>query len=148
MRCPDCNKFVSYDEGTDPEINSEDLQINEDGISGVVTGEVRVVLPCAECGTELKEWNGEFEMEFEHECDGKNEIGEEEEKFEIEEVNASFSSRMEDKDRKGRQIKNHRYMKTYYGADITADIKCNKCGETITLEGHVEEQASGFDELV
>ncbi len=50
MRCPDCNKFVSFDEG-----NVDDVEADIDDESGTVTVSGRVVLPCAECGTELKE---------------------------------------------------------------------------------------------
>jgi hypothetical protein len=49
MRCPDCNKFVSFDEA-DPEVNDLDVSDN-----GSVTASVRIVNTCAECGTELKE---------------------------------------------------------------------------------------------
>lgn len=59
MRCPDCNKFVSYDESAEPEVN--DLQISE----GNVTGQVRVLLTCAECGTELKEANFDIDVSVE-----------------------------------------------------------------------------------
>jgi len=49
MRCPDCNKFVGFDEGQVDEIEAV---IDE---NGVVCVSGRIVLPCAECGTELKE---------------------------------------------------------------------------------------------
>lgn len=53
MRCPDCNKFVSYDESAEPEAM---LEVETDGTDeATVSGTVRVVLTCAECGTELKE---------------------------------------------------------------------------------------------
>jgi len=50
-RCPDCEKFVSLTPVEDPEWNTEP-EIDEDGC---VTGELRVVLECAECGEEMKE---------------------------------------------------------------------------------------------
>jgi hypothetical protein len=50
MRCPECSKFVAYDDGTDPEVDS--VEVDEDGN---VSGNVRIVLTCAECSTELKE---------------------------------------------------------------------------------------------
>lgn len=52
MRCPDCNKFVPFDEGDVDDIEAE---IDEDTGEVMISG--RVVLPCAECGTELKELN-------------------------------------------------------------------------------------------
>lgn len=50
MRCPDCNKFVAYDDSTEPEAS---LEASADGTG--VSGDVRVLLTCAECGCELKE---------------------------------------------------------------------------------------------
>lgn len=52
MRCPDCNKFVSYDDSNEPEADDADIDAE-----GHVTGTVRVYLTCAECGTDLKEAN-------------------------------------------------------------------------------------------
>jgi hypothetical protein len=46
MRCPDCNKFVSFDE---PEIEGDDPDI----VGTAVSGNVRIVLKCADCGGEL-----------------------------------------------------------------------------------------------
>lgn len=53
MRCPDCNKFVAYDTEQEPEVGDEDVT-GSDGLY-TVTAEVRRVLSCAECGTELKD---------------------------------------------------------------------------------------------
>ena len=61
MRCNDCGKFVSYDEGT-VEVQSVDLEGTQ------LTAEVRVALPCAECGTELKETILTLEAEVTHLC--------------------------------------------------------------------------------
>ena len=48
MRCPDCNKFVSYDE---PEVEVNSINVNGEA----VTASVRVALNCADCSTGLKE---------------------------------------------------------------------------------------------
>lgn len=50
-RCPDCNKFVSFEE-VEPEVNS--LEVDS---SGYVTAEIRIVNECADCSTELREAN-------------------------------------------------------------------------------------------
>ncbi len=50
MRCQDCNKFVAFDDG-----NVDDVEVELDEDAGTVTITGRVVLPCAECGAELKE---------------------------------------------------------------------------------------------
>lgn len=62
MRCPDCNKFVSL-EMQDPEVNVQ-LEIAPPDKDGTwvgadifhLSGEIRIVRACAECGTELKEY--------------------------------------------------------------------------------------------
>lgn len=56
MRCPDCQKFVSYDTDHDPEADDPEYS------NGVVTGSVRRELPCADCGTTLK--SASFDMEI------------------------------------------------------------------------------------
>ena len=63
MRCPDCARMVSFDE---PQATVEDEGISEDG---EVRVEVRLVLPCAECGAELKENTFSFEEHVEHPCE-------------------------------------------------------------------------------
>lgn len=153
MRCPDCNKFVSYDE---PEVECDGVDINGDSVSV----SVRVALNCAECGTTLKEATIEGECMIEHICKPVEErIGEtflpqseltfkeDEEQFEIEDEGiGEGTDRLETKDRNGKLIKNYRYMKKYYGFSISPEIRCRKCGEffSVTIEG--EEQASCFDE--
>jgi hypothetical protein len=57
-RCINCEKFVSLEPSEDPEWNS-DPEIDEDG---AVTGELRVVLNCAECGEEMKETTIELDI--------------------------------------------------------------------------------------
>ena len=82
MRCPDCNKMVSYGDPT-TEVNDEEISAQkEEGkneFSGTVNFNVRLVLPCADCSTELKETTLEFELPFEHTCKEGTEIKEEDE---------------------------------------------------------------------
>lgn len=56
MRCPDCNKFVSFDTEQDPEESNASIDAQ-----GHVAINVRIVNSCADCGTELKE--AEFVLE-------------------------------------------------------------------------------------
>ena len=129
-RCPSCNRFVSVEMGEpDAEIYVE---------SGIVEGSVRLVLLCADCGEELSEANAELSESFDHECDGEYEIGE----FEAEAMD-----RFQDKDRHGKPIKNSRYKRHYYGADVTVTVKCLTCGEEFVVTSNVEQQASSFEEL-
>lgn len=135
MRCPDCNKFVSYDE---PEVEIQSEDIDDDGY---VSAEIQVSLPCAECGTVLKEAYLEFNENYTcPECDNTEEL-------ELVNFDASATDRYEDTDRHGKKIKNPRYMKHYYGADLTIELKCPKCKHEWTESDLVEEQASGFEEV-
>lgn len=154
MRCPDCNRFVSFDE---PEIEW-DVEVNQNNVGG----NVRIALPCAECGAELKEANLDFSLDIEHECDPEvyatyvksvEELGqfhsyseEDDPEYEITSEDFNATDRYEDKDKNGKTIKNSRYMKHFYGADILLEIVCLKCGEVIEVQELVEEQASGFEE--
>ena len=143
MRCPDCGIFVSYGGDYEPEIESEEISGTE------LSGEVRVVLDCAECGTELKESSMEYEVEFEHDC-ALGELGEDEnidDQFEIGSTSTAFSKRRQTKDRHGKPITNPRYQRTYYGAEITTTIKCTRCEEEFDMDTKVEEMASSFEEL-
>jgi hypothetical protein len=138
MRCPDCNKFVSFDQ-QDPEV---DAAVG----NSEITGSVRLVLACAECGGELKEANIDFSADIDHTCEGKD-VSTEELDFEIVSEMSENTDRYEDKDRKGRKIKSYRYMKHYYGAELTFEVKCLGCEEEFEVTASVEEQASGFEEL-
>ena len=127
-RCPDCNKFVGI-EMADSELNLEIGSDNE------VTGDVRLVQTCAECGTELAEANLDISesIDFEHKedgCDGE---------LTLEDENAENDDRFEGKGR---------YAKHFYVANVSATIRCEKCGAELEFITSVEEQASFFDSLV
>lgn len=61
MRCPDCQKFVAYG---DPEFEVDDAEAQD----GQLVASIRMVLPCEDCGTELKETTFDVDERFEHEC--------------------------------------------------------------------------------
>jgi hypothetical protein len=63
-RCPDCNKFVSYDTDQEPEV---DVDIDEDG---QVTGSIRIFDACSECGTELRETTLDISEDMSEACEG------------------------------------------------------------------------------
>lgn len=145
MRCPDCNKFVGFDQ-QDPEVQLDvSAPTHEAGAEGkekqgtaTVNVEVRLVLACAECGTELKETQAseDQEVEFEgHEGEGHE--------LSVEETNSETTSRQD-----GKAGTPSRYRRTYYGASVSYEVRC-ECGETVgDGQVDVECQASGFDELV
>lgn len=153
MRCPDCGKFVSYDEpecevGSDPEICGDE-----------VTSTVTVNLNCGECGSLLKSATIDASADFSHDCkppEDRNaewepdpKYGDGEEQYEIEdEGSPEGTSRLQTKDRHDKPIKSHRYMKTFYGFEQIVTVKCRKCGETFEVTLADEEQASAFEEQV
>lgn len=135
-RCPECNKFTSYD---DPQVEVTDE--NFDPVTNVASGSVHVTLPCSECGTDLKEAELDWEIDFsgKHECKGK-----ETEEASIE-VEAEGSYRVNYTGRKGKPCKapqNH-----YYGAEVTVVLTCGKCGDTVEEKYTAEDEASGFEDL-
>lgn len=153
-RCGDCNKFVSLDSDSDPEIN---LDVGEDG---AVSGDVRIENNCAECGTtlrsctfdvavsadEIKDENGKTLASW---LEGLTPQGRESVSFEIEEGNVERTSRTEGK---GRGVR------TFYGAlvefDVIAKIEGDETAEPKTIDvertfsGRFEDdvQASSMDE--
>jgi len=129
MRCPDCNKFVGI-EMDEPELN---LEVDNDGS---ITGEVRLVQTCAECGTELAEANltMEGEVEFTHDDNCKKESG-----LELDNEEAENDDRYKGKGR---------YARHFYVADVRAVVRCPDCGMEQEFDTSVEEQASSFKPLV
>lgn len=182
MRCPDCNKFVPFDE---PEVEVVSAEVQDTNLDL----EVRIVLKCADCGSELKDADIQETIDInDHhtckaekthdvectECSGSGEVdsddGTSEEKVECKECGGAGSvdedvevddeftmenepdaegfDRYQDKDRNGKAIKSARYMKHFYGATLSSTCKCGRCGEEFSFTTTLEEQASGFNELV
>lgn len=138
MLCPDCNKFVSI-EMADPEVSSEEVH------DGQVTGSVRLVQTCADCGSELAEANLDFTIDipdgaFPHTV---SESGEDSAACGDEDISVTVEAENDDRF-EGRG----RYTKHFYVANLHATVKCEKCESEIELDGSTEEQASSFDSLV
>jgi hypothetical protein len=138
-RCPDCNKFVSFEQA-DPEVELEvELAKEEDGKPAEVnvTGTVRLVLNCGECSTEMAEANPDFEIEvpLTHQEADEHEV-------ELVEEFAEPSDRYD-----GKPGTPSRYRRHFYGADISGKVRCS-CGAEAEFNGTAEEQAGAFDSLV
>lgn len=163
MRCPDCNKFVSFDTDTEPELS---LSVDDEG---VVSGTARIVNTCAECSQELKEATLDVEIDLSAEvtahrdekraerlADARKEDpaatiddsdNDGHDGLEIDEESAERTDRVQRTDRHGKPITKSRYMKTFYGADVNVTVKF-ACGETFDGTDSPEVQAGGMDELV
>lgn len=143
MRCPDCNKFVSMENG---DLEVYELSIDVDG-----TVSVSASLPrnCADCGTELK--RGEFqteddagisEAELECKFSKATEVREDELKphsFEIEELSSDVS-----------ESGGGRYKKNMVGFDLEYEVTCTNEGCDLKVKGTIGDvmQASSFEESV
>lgn len=163
MRCPDCQKFVSFDTERDP----EDLDLTVDD-EGSVSGSVRIVNACQECGQDLTEAVLDVEVDLtedveKHRDDARKDHEEEQAKLPedervpfdetihdtltLESSEATREERYQTHDRRGKPITRSRYQRHYYGAAVTVTVAC-KCGETFEATNTTETQASGMESLV
>lgn len=149
MRCPDCNRFVSYDDGNDPE---PELDFD----NGEVTGTVRILLTCAECGTELKEGTFEVSVPMEDELQahlrekhpemvskGTLPDGSEVESFDY----GYFEVSDNGSELTTRTTGSGRGMRTFYGHDTAFTVECTNCHEEWSDAVSEDMQASDMDEL-
>lgn len=140
MRCPDCNKMVSYDTEVEPEEQDEPT-VTEDGH---LTASYRRVLTCADCGTELKESLFEFDLDLvfdpplSAECEHEWEV----------DVSASPTEDVQRIDRRGKPITNPRYQARLYGVELSGSVKCTACNGSAEVSVSDTVQASSMDELV
>lgn len=128
MRCPDCNKFVSYDDSQEPEVS---LDVQGESI----VGDVRIVLPCADCGTDLKEYTFDIDegFEFPDSKDGQHD----EHDVTINANEATLEVRTEGAGRG---------LRTFYGFELSVSIECS-CGAKAEKTLKDDVQASSMDEV-
>ena len=107
--------------------------------------EVRRVLTCGDCGTELKESTFEFNEDIIETCACLDDGGQPASYSIDVDASPTMSARMTD--RRGKAITNPRYQATLYGVEVTATVKCEECGESWTKELSDQIEASSFDEL-
>jgi hypothetical protein len=137
-------KFVSLSQ-EDPEVDG--IEVCQE--TGEVTASVRLVLSCIDCGTEMKETHLDIQ-DTPHGLDEHMEMhekAEEEFSLDVEESNVEATDEYQNLDRHGKPIRSFRYMKHYYGAQMTATVTCS-CGESFDVDLSDSVQASFFDELV
>jgi hypothetical protein len=117
-RCPDCNKFVPYEQGdVELDVNAELVMEEEKPVGAVVSGNVRLILTCGECGTEMAEANPDFDVDvpLEH-TDAKDH------EVEVVDEDASNTDRYD-----GKPNTPSRYRRHYWGAEVSGKVKCS-CG--------------------
>lgn len=134
-RCGDCNKFVSYD-FDEPELTTEDFNYDED--TGEVTFdlEIRKVLSCGECGSELRETTFMFDQTLDTVLSTGLDKDDIEMTVEVENDEKSEG--------KGRG------MKMFYGVQVTVTLTKIVSGQSRTLATESFDafcQASHYDEI-
>lgn len=135
MRCSDCNKFVRNGE-LELEVSSWDVD------SQVAVVEVRMVIPCGDCGTELAEVYSTDDIDLRG-CTCSYEDSDIELEDPDVEPTEDFRPNVISK---GKPVP-ARYRKHYYGARITVKGNCSSCGKEVAGQGSVEEQSSSFEQL-
>lgn len=147
MRCPDCNKFVPNGE---LEVEQEDISLDGKEISL----QVHAVIPCGECGTELKTYDFDVTEYFDisHECDCPS-LSDEEDEYYLEpeyEIMDDGSpeplEEFETKDRHGKPVKNPHYQKHLYGFTQSVTIRCIHCNAVTVVDLSEMVPSSNFNE--
>lgn len=155
-RCEDTGKFESYD-GLEIEIDS--TEVDDEGLVNI---DITVNRTCAGCGgyhkTASISEGGEVDLDAHNErcreviapgsdpdADDAEDIFEDR-TWSVVNESAEELERTETKDRKGRPIKNPRYMRTYLGATVTVEVQCSLCERTEDVVIEAVEQASGFED--
>ena len=145
--CSGCQKFASISEDAEPEVEA-----NADGDK--IQGTVTVRLESACCNETMAEaeleWNYTIQdSDHEHrtlETDIDEWAADNGEIYEVESVDAAFTSEQQTTARDGRPIRNSRYARMFYGAEITATVRCNACDVEFDVTDTVLEQASNFND--
>lgn len=142
IRCPDCEKMVSYDDETDIEVDDVSVQDDE------ITAEVTITRKCADCSAELAQAAITASAYIEHECPNNPDAAKEME-FEITgQDDPEPQDRYQTTSAKGKPIK-PRYQKHFIGFELAVKVKCGLCNESdieVLVSG--EEQASAFESMV
>ena len=133
MRCPDCNKFASLDVDGDPEV-----ELECDEATGEVTGTVRIMNACQECGMEMTESTFNVDVDFDGaEAHLAKHPEDEAHALELEEPSVERTMRTTGKGRGTR---------TFYGAETELTVKC-LCGFTEMHPWSDDVQASSMNSL-
>lgn len=132
MRCPDCNKFVPFD---DPVIQSDDVTL--DGSTIVVN--LTLTRACANCGSDLQEMSVEGSVEVEHTCSGDP-------TYTLLDWQSADHTRLDIAPTE-KPLPRTRHVQ-YFGAQLTARILCETCKAVFSQTFVAEGAASDFEDLV
>lgn len=129
MRCQSCEKFVSLEMQEPESPDSLEVEFNEDEEAPEfhITGSVRIVRTCADCGTEMKEATLDIDVNvdlFEGLSNAPQDKGPSE-LVEAEKVpfGALNEATVEDESISAIEEGGGRYQKAYYGADAVFVIR-------------------------
>jgi len=122
MRCNDCNKSVSFDDDSEPEVTDE---IAEDD---TIVVSVRHVRCCDECSAELQEYEYAFDREIDNDI-YESHSGEDHELF----VESEFAI-----------YPVLRKRKTFFKIAGTAILRC-ECQDDVIGRYELEEEVSSSD---
>lgn len=129
MRCPDCAKFVSFEEGEDV----EELSADFDAEDLTFRGEFRIVDSCAECSAELREAIFIFEHTFDR-PEGHDDHT----------LTCEWETGRESRWEPGRKG----FAATYHGVEVNLRLRCS-CGKHEDEEILSDDmKASDMDQLV
>lgn len=141
MRCPDCNKFVSYEDDPTIELNSLDVMDN-----GVVA-DVSVQLCCSQCGTTLREASLLTELALtpdDHTCEDYRDHDSESDDEAYDADDLFVSSDEGSPEPTVRNVNG----KTFYGFRLETQLRCKCCDDTFMVELKDDTASSNFEDAV
>lgn len=136
MRCDSCSKFCGIEQ-------SEPQAILEVDSDGMVNGNVTLEL-ISECCSDILS-AADLEVDIQTDLEHKETCADNDRVI-LEDESAEATDRYQNTDRHGKPIKSFRYMRHFYGAELSGTVKCAGCGATAEMAGTVEEQASAFEQ--
>lgn len=145
MRCPNCQKFVSMENG-EPQVSSVEASLSGDSIN--ITAEAEHTRNCADCGTELKSLGISFEgnvslSDFEKPSE-MTDADFEKWKSGLKKAECEIDEDGSDSDESG----GGRYAKNMIGVVVDYTLKVTSKKITVEKSGQLREEnpASAYDE--
>jgi hypothetical protein len=138
-RCNECNKFVSLD--------TEQVEVDISIDSAEITGDMRVVRQCAECGNEMTEGNFDVSITLDEDVLEKHKDEKHPELESMDDISFEVEAKNEEGYEKNEEGGRKRML---YGGRFEYIVTCSveKCGEKV-IEGEWYDcqPASDFDDM-